>query len=678
MPTDTKKFSEFPLREEVLDTDRLVGLSPSQPVAGRNVRWSPLAWVNYVGKKLSALTATTLQWGGGWVDSQDQDGYTLLEALTPVGSGALGFYFYYDQTSTLQREPVYTNSYTGNPYTTRWQRFNGSASARRFDSGRDYAQDELVRFELNDRTDFYSARQELLRTNFPGGIVPAPTGEPDDENWLLESGAGQSYQPTDTYTFAGAYNASLAGTLPVWKRLRITNRQNPEGDVYAVFLEADTLIASQAWLVNALTTEGTYDLDTDTFTPNAGGGSGVTITQTPGQSTTAVMSQKAVTDALAGAGSGILYPATGQNTDGAMTQKATTDALATKAATSHTHTAANISDFATAADLRVAAGITAAKGAANGLAPLGSDSKIAAAYLPSYVDDVLEYAALANFPATGETGKLYVATGTNKQYRWSGSAYVELVASPGSTDAVPEGTVNKYYTDARADARITTATANNLTTTTAGKVLDARQGKVLADRLTLAETDITQVENDVLAVDNRVDATENDIELLQLASKFYGEFDPDRTYARNDYVLVNNTLWQSQQDDNTGNDPPSQVPPTPAWLPSLVGAGSGGEDPRKDLTTETGKRTNNLRREGKSHISNIVLAENASAVAAQVILAGGAAAADPRTGSPAAVEAALNADVDALSDYSFYTLRFISTPTNPAANSTVLVTVLPA
>lgn len=49
--------------------------------------------------------------------------------------------------------------------------------------------------------------------------------------------------------------------------------------------------------------------------------------------------------------------------------------------------------------------------------------------LPAYVDDVLEYTAKANFPSTGETGKIYVDTATNKTYRWSGSAYVEISAS---------------------------------------------------------------------------------------------------------------------------------------------------------------------------------------------------------------------------------------------------------
>ena len=69
------------------------------------------------------------------------------------------------------------------------------------------------------------------------------------------------------------------------------------------------------------------------------------------------------------------------------------------------------------------------KGANNGVAELDSTGKVPSAQLPSYVDDVLEYASQAAFPATGETGKIYVATDTNKTYRWSGSAYVEISES---------------------------------------------------------------------------------------------------------------------------------------------------------------------------------------------------------------------------------------------------------
>ena len=73
------------------------------------------------------------------------------------------------------------------------------------------------------------------------------------------------------------------------------------------------------------------------------------------------------------------------------------------------------------------------KGAANGYAPLDATSKISSTYLPSYIDDVLEYANLAAFPATGTSGLIYVTVDTNKTYRWSGSAYVEISASSPGT-----------------------------------------------------------------------------------------------------------------------------------------------------------------------------------------------------------------------------------------------------
>lgn len=72
---------------------------------------------------------------------------------------------------------------------------------------------------------------------------------------------------------------------------------------------------------------------------------------------------------------------------------------------------------------------TSLKGAANGLAELDSSGKVPTSQLPAYVDDVLEYTAKANFPTTGETGKIYVDKTTNLTYRWSGSAYVEISPS---------------------------------------------------------------------------------------------------------------------------------------------------------------------------------------------------------------------------------------------------------
>ena len=97
---------------------------------------------------------------------------------------------------------------------------------------------------------------------------------------------------------------------------------------------------------------------------------------------------------------------------------------------------------------------SSAKGAANGVASLDANGLVPASQLPSYVDDVLEAAKRSSFPTTGESGKIYVALDTGKVYRWSGSVYVEIVAAPGSTDAVAEGTTNLYFTNARAQAAI--------------------------------------------------------------------------------------------------------------------------------------------------------------------------------------------------------------------------------
>lgn len=66
------------------------------------------------------------------------------------------------------------------------------------------------------------------------------------------------------------------------------------------------------------------------------------------------------------------------------------------------------------------------QGAANGVASLDASGKVPSSQLPSYVDDVLEYANKSSFPASGESGKIYVDISTNLTYRWSGSTYVEI------------------------------------------------------------------------------------------------------------------------------------------------------------------------------------------------------------------------------------------------------------
>jgi len=121
-------------------------------------------------------------------------------------------------------------------------------------------------------------------------------------------------------------------------------------------------------------------------------------------------------------------------------------------------------------DVTTALGFTpenaANKGVANGYAGLDSSGKIASSHLPSYVDDVLEYANLAAFPATGDSGKIYIAIDSAKVYRWSGSTYVEISASPGSTDAVPEGSTNLYHTTSRVRTSISASGSLSYNNTT--------------------------------------------------------------------------------------------------------------------------------------------------------------------------------------------------------------------
>lgn len=108
--------------------------------------------------------------------------------------------------------------------------------------------------------------------------------------------------------------------------------------------------------------------------------------------------------------------------------------LATKSDVGHTHVEADITDLdkytQTEVDGFLALKLdTSLKGAINGLAELDGTGKVPANQLPSFVDDVLEYADFASFPATGTSGKIYVAQDTGKTYRWGVTQYIEIAAN---------------------------------------------------------------------------------------------------------------------------------------------------------------------------------------------------------------------------------------------------------
>lgn len=120
---------------------------------------------------------------------------------------------------------------------------------------------------------------------------------------------------------------------------------------------------------------------------------------------------------------------------------------------------------------------TSLKGAANGLAELDADGKVPASQLPSYVDDVLEYANKTSFPTTGETGKIYVSKDDNLTYRWSGTAYVEISASL----ALGETSSTAYAGDKGA-ANATAISTHTANTSNPHSVTAAQVGAVPTER----------------------------------------------------------------------------------------------------------------------------------------------------------------------------------------------------
>lgn len=139
------------------------------------------------------------------------------------------------------------------------------------------------------------------------------------------------------------------------------------------------------------------------------------------------------------------------------------------------------------------------KGVANGYASLDAAGKVPSAQLPSYVDDVVEVANFASLPGTGETGKIYVTIDTNKTYRWSGSAYIEISASPGSTDSLAEGSTNLYFTQARARASVSASGSLSYNSTTGvfsfSDAVISVAGRTGAVTLTSSDVGLGNVEN---------------------------------------------------------------------------------------------------------------------------------------------------------------------------------------
>jgi hypothetical protein len=143
---------------------------------------------------------------------------------------------------------------------------------------------------------------------------------------------------------------------------------------------------------------------------------------------------------------------------------------------------------------------------AYGYPSLDGNKLIPSMFLPSFVDDVLELLSIGNIEPVGaaeeemyfntddsliykleggdwvsigspEKGKVYIDISENINYRWGGSTLVEISASPGSTDAVIEGAVNKYFHEYLVLATVATGFAATNSVITAADSLLTIAGK---------------------------------------------------------------------------------------------------------------------------------------------------------------------------------------------------------
>ena len=162
-------------------------------------------------------------------------------------------------------------------------------------------------------------------------------------------------------------------------------------------------------------------------------------------------------------------------------------------------------------DIDNLSGQLASKQPVGNYAELDANGKVPSSLLPSFVDDVIEVNSFSDLtPSIGSEGKIYVVKGSydssdgtgsraGRQFRWGGTQYVEIVASPGSTTNVPEGT-NLYFQATRVLGSVLTgftAAATNATLAATDTVLGAfgKVQKQISDVVSSLSIHATDVSN---------------------------------------------------------------------------------------------------------------------------------------------------------------------------------------
>lgn len=129
--------------------------------------------------------------------------------------------------------------------------------------------------------------------------------------------------------------------------------------------------------------------------------------------------------------------------------------------------------------------------------------------LPSYVDDVLEYANLSGFPVSGEQGKIYVALDTNKCYRWSGSTYIQITS--GAVDTVNGQTGVVVLTAANIDMVGEAVSVENKLISLQGEIDAEETARANADTALQGEIDAEEIARAAAdtTLQNNIDAEES-------------------------------------------------------------------------------------------------------------------------------------------------------------------------
>lgn len=160
--------------------------------------------------------------------------------------------------------------------------------------------------------------------------------------------------------------------------------------------------------------------------------------------------------------------------------------------------------------------------------------------LPSYVDDVIESSSSSNFPTTGEAGKIYVDTTSNKTYRWGGSGY-NIISD---TISLGETSSTAYRGDRGKIAYDHSQATGNPHGTTIDNITGLRAAvNSIPDKITVTQntTDIATMKANGIGVDGATALTVTNGSYVPLATSGFGT-----VYGASNTPMPNNSYSYMQ------------------------------------------------------------------------------------------------------------------------------------